>query len=292
MFPLLSSPAQLLRGNLHCHTTNSDGELAPPALARAYADAGYDFLAITDHERFTDPSVVADAGMIAVPGMELHGGMNAAGHEHHIVALGIDRAVERDPADGPQAIVDAIRDAGGQAIMAHPYWHGCTSADLLEVHGWLATEIYNHVCHAFIGKGESTETWDQVLAEGRKAWALAVDDCHLGGPDIHGGWVMVGARERTTEGVMEALIDGRFYSTCGPEIHAVERDGDRLHVRSSAAQTIALIGRGPTGDACHAPDGELIEEATLDLGRVKGYGRLLIRDARGRGAWTNPHFLT
>src|SRR5262245_62368109 len=38
-----------LRGNLHAHTTLSDGVRAPQALIDEYEALGYDFLAITDH---------------------------------------------------------------------------------------------------------------------------------------------------------------------------------------------------------------------------------------------------
>jgi predicted metal-dependent phosphoesterase TrpH len=40
----------LLRGNLHAHTTFSDGVRSPSALLREYELRGYDFVAITDHE--------------------------------------------------------------------------------------------------------------------------------------------------------------------------------------------------------------------------------------------------
>jgi hypothetical protein len=39
-----------LRGNLHAHSTFSDGVRAPEALIAEYEALGYDFLAITDHE--------------------------------------------------------------------------------------------------------------------------------------------------------------------------------------------------------------------------------------------------
>ncbi|HEU5194585.1 MAG TPA: PHP-associated domain-containing protein [Methylomirabilota bacterium] len=40
----------LLRGNLHAHTTFSDGVRSPAALLEEYESRGYDFLAITDHD--------------------------------------------------------------------------------------------------------------------------------------------------------------------------------------------------------------------------------------------------
>ncbi len=40
----------LLRGNLHAHTTFSDGVRSPARLVAEYEALGYDFLAITDHD--------------------------------------------------------------------------------------------------------------------------------------------------------------------------------------------------------------------------------------------------
>jgi predicted metal-dependent phosphoesterase TrpH len=44
-----------LRGNLHAHTTFSDGVLPPERLIAAYEALGYDFLAITDHDDLIGP---------------------------------------------------------------------------------------------------------------------------------------------------------------------------------------------------------------------------------------------
>jgi len=43
-----------LRGNLHAHTTFSDGVKDPARLIAEYEALGYDFLAITDHENWID----------------------------------------------------------------------------------------------------------------------------------------------------------------------------------------------------------------------------------------------
>ena len=37
------------RGNLHCHSNRSDGTVAPEEVARAYREAGYDFILLSDH---------------------------------------------------------------------------------------------------------------------------------------------------------------------------------------------------------------------------------------------------
>ena len=40
-----------LRGNLHMHTTRSDGSRKPQRAINDYASRGYDFIAITDHDQ-------------------------------------------------------------------------------------------------------------------------------------------------------------------------------------------------------------------------------------------------
>ena len=48
---------RFFRGNLHTHSTHSDGTLSPAQVCQRYRHAGYDFLALTDHflERYQWP---------------------------------------------------------------------------------------------------------------------------------------------------------------------------------------------------------------------------------------------
>jgi predicted metal-dependent phosphoesterase TrpH len=40
---------RFFRGNLHCHSNRSDGQIEPDAVVGAYRDAGYDFICLSDH---------------------------------------------------------------------------------------------------------------------------------------------------------------------------------------------------------------------------------------------------
>jgi len=42
------------KGNVHTHSTASDGTRTPEQLVKIYREAGYDFLSITDHSVVTD----------------------------------------------------------------------------------------------------------------------------------------------------------------------------------------------------------------------------------------------
>jgi len=44
-----SAPGKFWRGNLHTHSTRSDGVLDPDEVARCYQLEEYDFLVMTDH---------------------------------------------------------------------------------------------------------------------------------------------------------------------------------------------------------------------------------------------------
>ena len=48
-FDAFRLPGRFLRGNLHTHSTASDGELAPGEVCRRYREAGYDFICLSDH---------------------------------------------------------------------------------------------------------------------------------------------------------------------------------------------------------------------------------------------------
>jgi hypothetical protein len=66
----------MLKGNLHAHTTFSDGQLRVEELVARYRELGYDFLAITDHDDLIQPEYwlsipPSDNGMIIFPGVEL-----------------------------------------------------------------------------------------------------------------------------------------------------------------------------------------------------------------------------
>lgn len=84
--------APMLRYDLHCHSTFSDGLLPPAEVVRRAARRGVDVLALTDHDETAglDEAAVAarEARIAFVPGAELS--VSWDDHTIHIVALGLD----------------------------------------------------------------------------------------------------------------------------------------------------------------------------------------------------------
>ena len=52
------------RGNLHCHTTQSDGRATPAQRVMEYKAAGYDFLALTDHNYYSNFTEYTDENFL------------------------------------------------------------------------------------------------------------------------------------------------------------------------------------------------------------------------------------
>jgi hypothetical protein len=279
-----------LKGNLHTHTTQSDGKLTPSENTRWHADHGYQFIALTDHNRLTNPKVLVPASpILAIPSVEITAWR--APVEYHILAIGVD-SMPIAPKSDPQATIDAINAAGGVSIIAHPYWHDHTFEDLLALYGHIGIEIFNTGCWLEIQKGHSLVHWDAVLQRGQRIVGVATDDSHWAYPDYGRGWIMVRAAALDQSTILEALRIGQFYSTMGPEIFDVQMDGRQVYVRCSPARSIFLVGDGHhCPAAAQAWDGQPLTEATFTLHPQQKYLRVEVVDMECQSAWTNATFI-
>ena len=176
--------------------------------------------------------------------------------------------------------------------IAHPAWYGLTPADAESLKGAAhAVEVYNHSTSADNDRGDGWYLTDALLAEGCCVNAYAADDAHLreGAPDAFGGWVQVRSESLEPEAILTALKAGRYYSSQGPEIHAVEVGEGGMIVACSPAPAVFLGGRGT---ARARVLGKGITECELPLAPFVGsHFRVTVVDAVGKRAWTNPVWL-
>jgi len=88
----VSTPAILLNADLHCHSTVSDGTLAPEVLAARAKANGVELWALTDHDEVGGQHRARDAalalGLPYLTGVEIS--ITFAGATVHIVGLGFD----------------------------------------------------------------------------------------------------------------------------------------------------------------------------------------------------------
>lgn len=205
-----------LRGDLHSHSFRSDGRRDPAALAGHFREQGYDFFALTDHNRFYPGGEIDETyagvkmGLARVNGEEVH----APGSVVHIIHVGGKSSVAdlyvhdregyekqaaeyiaRVPAHVPeefreryalaQWVTDRIHEAGGLAIFAHPYWmpgsrvHNVKTeyAKLLLTSGMFdGYELVGGMGQA--GVNRSVALWNDLRVEGLHISVVGSSDVH------------------------------------------------------------------------------------------------------------------
>jgi predicted metal-dependent phosphoesterase TrpH len=291
-------PGRFYRGNLHTHSTVSDGRLPPAEVVAAYRDHGYDFLALTEHfmERFgwpvLDTRPFRGDGFTTLIGAELHAPSIEAGEAWHILAVGLplDFAPSLSGEDGP-ALARRARAAGAFVAIAHPYWYELSLADALALDAAHAVEVWNYGCHVEVDRGDSWYMSDLLAGRGRRLTACATDDAHFATEDYRGGWVMVRAASLEPSALLEALKAGHYYSSTGPTLEDVRVEGDLVVVRCSPARSIVVSGHGSKSERLNNLD--RATEAALPLDRLRPGGRFRVTviDEHGQRAWSNPVWL-
>ena len=291
-------PGRFWRGNLHTHTTASDGTLTASQVSAVYREAGYDFLALTDHflELYDFPLTevpLADERFVGIRAAELHAGKMANGELWHMVAVGLPQGFAPPPPheDGP-SLARRAADAGAFVAAAHPAWNGTTADDIRSLGRIHAVETWNATAHVQNDKADSWYVLDQLLASGARLNACVADDAHFDPArpgDARRGWVWVKSERLDGDAVLDALKRGAYYSSTGPQIHDLRVVGRQLHIRCSQVEWMFVTGSGSQG--LHRTGRDLVE-AAFDLSRLKGpYLRVTIRDAQGGRAWSNPVWL-
>lgn len=292
---------RMLKGGLHCHTTRSDGLGDPADVIRLHVRNGYDFLAITDHRRYNYKNFAPECAITIIPGMEFDATFyNDKGFRcFHTVCLGPadetngyrqDQRLLSGKAscqEEYQPYLDKIHAKNNLTIYAHPEWSATPPRLFEKLEGDIAVEIWNTGCAMVNDMDTDGLYWDELLGKGKHLWGVATDDGHEMEQHCK-GWVMVRS-ENNVSAILEALKEGRFYSSTGPEIYDFYVENGMAHVRCSPCARIRFHAD------CHPTRifrGKDLTEQEFDLRGQYAYIRASVEDAEGRKAWTNPIFLS
>lgn len=277
--------AHMYRGQLHAHTTNSDGSQSAADVVRAYKRAGYGFVAITDHNVNTpDPRV---PGILFIPGVEND---HTCLHENRINATTVAPGARL-----PQDVIDQANREGSFVIINHPDWPGVYPANpcwsdeaLLAVRSYDAVEVWNASCEAKHNRYE--HRIDFLLSNGRRTYLAAVDDCHgTHLPYCFTSSVNVFADALTLPEIMGNLKSGNFYASSGAHITSVSAAGGSVAVTVPAPSDIEFIANG--GKTVKTERGAT--NAAYAASGDETYVRIRVtRLADRRMAWSNPIYVT
>ncbi len=276
------------KGNVHMHTDHSDGQLTVAEAAAFYADAGYDFIGITDH---MVPFVAGDSTgqwpLVMLDGIELHG-HDEQGVFYHVVGIGSVGGIVNDMP--LSEAIEKLRAQGSILIWAHPHWSANTVAEGVHkaFHG---VEVYNCSSQLAYGKGNGAFHWDAALTQQPDLLGFATDDSHFieGAPMEKGGWIMVNAPELSREDIMSAIRAGNFYSSSGPLFESITiEQGNRVVAETSPVVHARLVGPGPKNKYKGGLGRQPMTDTHFRIPEDWPFARLEIEDADGKTAWSNP----
>lgn len=285
-----------LKGNLHSHTTISDGDYAPAEMVDDYIDHGYDFISMTDHNVFVPHPELERNGLLLLTGVE-HDLAYSKVKCTHVVGTGKAGQTETGyecrkytPDElSDQQMIDMMVSDGQFVAIAHPIWSRMEPEEILKLDNFHAIEVLNNGCEMLCHAGHGEVYWDMLLRRGKKIFGTATDDTHKK-YDAFGGWVQVKAREKSHEAIMDALFSGQFYASSGPEIIDFGIDGDQVYIECSPCREIHFISWPPRGKSHFASETDSITEAVHKLKGWESYLRIECIDHDGRVAWSNPIF--
>jgi hypothetical protein len=202
----------IARGIVHCHSNLSyDGSASLQDLRACLREGGFDFVALTDHDRGVSPEkyrqlveacrAISDDRFVAVPGIEV---LCTDGVE--IAGIGVHELPT--PGD-PETVVRQIRAARGYAIWVHPLKRS-RSRQVGRVLDCDAVEVLN-------GKVDGTLAPDLRLVRRVQRERRRGRPVHLVfGLDLHDldqprdVWVECDVESLQSRAIIDALRHGRF----------------------------------------------------------------------------------
>jgi len=297
------------KGNLHTHTTNSDGRHSPQEVIDAYHEEGYEILAITDHNHVTwpwedyerDPEQLL---MVAVVGNEL------SRHRHtNSLFTEYPEPIRSRSTNNLSISLREVEELGGLTFLCHPgrYWNprdGAVDDGTLEFHAGLFKEYPNLIGFEIHNQGdrypEDRLLWDALLTEfmpRRPIWGFANDDTHRASHVALNATIFI-LPELTLENVRLALIQGQFFSSTittqsrddrdwktTPSIANIEYDRDAGTLTIEAR----IAGEPAPQDAYTwiSANGKKVHEGnTIDLNNTDDLDRYLRAEIKGPGGTT------
>ena len=276
---------------LHAHTTESDGELAPPLLAAHYERAGYDVLAITDHWKIAD----AEDG-------------RAARRPERRAELRPPRRARRprarvrrprDPGRAPRARGRVLRPRRDRALdrrrtAASPTSRTRTGRASRPERSSSPRASSASRCSTPAASSRSVAasprcTGTSCSRPGGSARRSRPTTRTIPGstPVSPGRWLRVA--EPSRDGVLAALRDGAFYASSGPALHDVRRVGETVEVRCSPCRSVTLVSGKTMGAAVNAGRLGYRHRGEVDRGeRRRADRRRRPDDPAGRFARARP----
>lgn len=213
-----------LKGDLHMHSTASDGENDPYALAKRAKKEGLDFIAIADHNNYCE-----NLHLPVLPGLTLIPAVEWTHYKGHINFFGVkapfDNSFIANSEEEMKALLAHVAENGALISLNHP-------KDALCPYLWEAEEGF-HMMEVWNGPMrpanlKAAQWWHQLLMQGKRIPIVGGSDFHRDKGPVRFAhpttWVYTDSP--AAEDICKALSRGNSFVTSGP-------NGVRLDVQGA-----------------------------------------------------------
>ncbi len=253
------------RGELHCHSHNSDGDSAPHELVSKAVELGLDFLAITDHNSISHLAAqthLLPGPLVLIPGCEV------TTYKGHWNVWGLDGWIDFRTLT-PELMAASIQQAAEKGFLTscnHPRVAG-PPWEFQEIRGQHCIEVWNGPWKLF--NAQALDYWEARLRGGERLVAVGGSDAHFLHREHHASigtptsWVYC-PESPTAAALLDAIRAGHVFISACP-------DGPRLYL---------CAGDAMMGDAVKMPDNGYLD---FQLHILNGKGlRVEVHGASGR----------
>jgi hypothetical protein len=262
----------LLNADLHCHSTVSDGTLAPEVLATRAKANGVELWALTDHDEVGGQQRARDAalreGLAYLSGCEIS--VSFAGETVHIIGLGFD-------ADDPPLAAGLARTRGGREERAREMAAGLAQVGIPGAFEGALPYVGNpelisrtHFARFLVERGvcaDTNEVFRRFLTEGKPGfvphrWAALGDAVRW--ITAAGGVAVIAhpARYKFTPTEEYALFT-EFKAHGGRGVEVITGSHSAAEAVKYAAMALEFDLLASRGSDFHSPD-----ESRIDLGTL------------------------
>lgn len=194
-------------------------------------------------------------------------------------------------------VMQTCREKGFFVTYNHPAWSRENYNDYMGYNGMHAMEIMNGGSCVAGYEDYNAKEYDDVLTGGKKIYCIGADDNHNRHPkdsrrsDAGVAFTMIKAEKLEYAAIAEALVNGDFYASEGPEIYELYYEDGKVYVKCSPVDRIYLTCRAREARIAYAEGNEPLTKACFDVPHYSGYFRLTLVDERGKRANTNAYFM-
>ncbi len=210
-----------IKGDLHCHSINSDGVYDTYKLAHMAKDSGLDFLALTDHNNLSgNKNLPIVDGLTFIPGVE---------HTHfigHANYIGVERPFKNHVVNDYEEFKKVLLEAktnGALISLNHPKCSLCPWLFKIEPEIFDTVEVWNGPMRT--DNANCIKWWhNEILLKGYKLPAVGGSDLHkdygpvklLAKPTTY-----VYAKSKGAKDILEAIKEGKVVVTNSPKASLV-----------------------------------------------------------------------